>query len=419
MSTVAFIRQKRVFFHGFRLSAIVLLIILAKLLPTNAQQVNPTFNAEATNQLFSGVFANDLNAVKMAIAGGADLMNHNDWGLTAIDLAVDKGYYKIAHYLLDIRNVRQQKTGRTSETRPLSLPLSTGQRLEAPLETEHPKPVPVLGVLSGLLPGTEMTPKEGKKAGLALPLKGPNPFHSGTKIQGTPTIVGEIQEPVQLPGSKQTMLPSDQLAVQPSVIMPIPPSAPKAFSKEKASVTSTVAIPPPVIVIELEAASIPQIKPPELKAAGELLGPPTAPPPSEKMTSTEDTGAAMARPMVIESAQLPASPSLLTPQPKASPVVTAAPSTLPAERENKSMTAGAAKSSSDSKSGSLRQIIQFFRGGIHHLYNEDATDSPAGSLERNVKKVQQDETNQSESREPPSAKQLRLGFFGRLANSFD
>jgi hypothetical protein len=83
------------------------------------------------------------------------------------------------------------------------------------------------------------------------------------------------------------------------------------------------------------------------------------------------------------------------------------------------MTAGAAKSSSDSKSGSLRQIIQFFRGGIHHLYNEDATDSPAGSLERNVKKVQQDETNQSESREPPSAKQLRLGFFGRLANSFD
>ncbi|MGY8993914.1 MAG: hypothetical protein ACKVK8_07170, partial [Rhodospirillales bacterium] len=160
MSTVAFIRQKRVFFHGFRLSAIVLLIILAKLLPTNAQQVNPTFNAEATNQLFSGVFANDLNAVKTAIAGGADLMNHNDWGLTAIDLAVDKGYYKIAHYLLDIRNVRQQKTGRTSETRPLSLPLSTGQRLEAPLETEHPKPVPVLGVLSGLLPGTEMTPKE-------------------------------------------------------------------------------------------------------------------------------------------------------------------------------------------------------------------------------------------------------------------
>ena len=58
---------------------------------------------EATLRLFKAVELNDMAAIKSSIEAGADLFAENDLGMTAADLAVDKGHFIIAHYLLSRR----------------------------------------------------------------------------------------------------------------------------------------------------------------------------------------------------------------------------------------------------------------------------------------------------------------------------
>ena len=99
-------------------------IICASLLVTSAlgtasvsaQQGAPATDrqpsGEATRSLFDAVQANDLAAVQASVAAGADLMARDQWGLTPIDLAIDKSYFDVAHFLLSLRNF--QRTENTS-----------------------------------------------------------------------------------------------------------------------------------------------------------------------------------------------------------------------------------------------------------------------------------------------------------------
>ncbi|MBL4690136.1 MAG: ankyrin repeat domain-containing protein [Rhodospirillales bacterium] len=57
----------------------------------------------ATRRLFKAVELNDITNVKSNIEADADLFAVNDEGMTAADLAVDKGHFIIAHYLLSRR----------------------------------------------------------------------------------------------------------------------------------------------------------------------------------------------------------------------------------------------------------------------------------------------------------------------------
>jgi hypothetical protein len=63
----------------------------------------------ATRHLFAAVQTNDFQAVQSSIAAGADVEARNPWGSTAADVAVDKGYFRIAHYLVSIRNFQRTK----------------------------------------------------------------------------------------------------------------------------------------------------------------------------------------------------------------------------------------------------------------------------------------------------------------------
>lgn len=63
---------------------------------------------QATERLFNAVYANDYSAVQASVGAGADVEATNSWGITAADLAVDKGYFRIAHYLVSVRNFQRK-----------------------------------------------------------------------------------------------------------------------------------------------------------------------------------------------------------------------------------------------------------------------------------------------------------------------
>jgi hypothetical protein len=70
-----------------------------------------TENSIATSSLFRSVQANDLAGVRKAVSEGADFQARDRWGMTAADIAVDRGYYRIAHFLAAARKLhRDQQT---------------------------------------------------------------------------------------------------------------------------------------------------------------------------------------------------------------------------------------------------------------------------------------------------------------------
>jgi len=58
---------------------------------------------QPTALLFKAVELNDMAQVKASIEAGADLFAENEDGMTAADVAVDKGHFIVAHYLLSRR----------------------------------------------------------------------------------------------------------------------------------------------------------------------------------------------------------------------------------------------------------------------------------------------------------------------------
>ena len=65
--------------------------------------------SKSTERLFDAVFMNDMTAVKASIPAGADLEALNSWGQTPVDLAVDLGYFDIAHFLTSLRRFEKKE----------------------------------------------------------------------------------------------------------------------------------------------------------------------------------------------------------------------------------------------------------------------------------------------------------------------
>lgn len=73
-----------------------------------------TGNDKATRQLFQAVYANDLPQVQLSVGDGADVDARDRWGMTPAEIAIDRGNYRIAHFLVSIHNTR--RTQETPET---------------------------------------------------------------------------------------------------------------------------------------------------------------------------------------------------------------------------------------------------------------------------------------------------------------
>lgn len=97
-------RRRRAHGAWARLAAAVLAVAL---FAAPARAVDGLAEVQ-TQRLFDAVQANDLAAVQASVAAGASLDARDRWGMSAIELAIDKGYFAIAHFLTSARQYRRQ-----------------------------------------------------------------------------------------------------------------------------------------------------------------------------------------------------------------------------------------------------------------------------------------------------------------------
>jgi len=74
--------------------------------------------APITQRLFDAVWADDMTKVKSSVSAGADLAAINDLGVRPVDMAIDKGHYDIAHYLLSVEKLRRDAVEARREPTP-------------------------------------------------------------------------------------------------------------------------------------------------------------------------------------------------------------------------------------------------------------------------------------------------------------
>ena len=60
-----------------------------------------------TQELFLAIENQDLNGVKSAVQKGADVEARDYTGTQPVDLAISRGFFNIAHYLISVRNAKQ------------------------------------------------------------------------------------------------------------------------------------------------------------------------------------------------------------------------------------------------------------------------------------------------------------------------
>jgi len=121
----------------------------------------------ATQAMFLAVDKNDLPGVRAAIDGGADIEARDYTGMQSVDLAIDRGYFVIAHYLISVRNKHRAGTGSPAQ------PTPSPKQLAATAQAAQAQPSP---------------------SGLTLPKGTPDPFHTARSGTGLP-IVGDIKPP--------------------------------------------------------------------------------------------------------------------------------------------------------------------------------------------------------------------------------
>ncbi len=163
---------------------------------------------EATRRLFEAVQADDFSAVQASISAGADVEATDEWGMQPVDLAIDRGHYRIAHFLVSVRNARRASEN-AAKQQPTPLDRAAGSGLppaaepgktnaKLPTGPAKSRGVPTRdGSQSGSLPATSTA---GPAVSLpppvaAWPADQPNPFDPREPALGSrlPVVNGESQ----------------------------------------------------------------------------------------------------------------------------------------------------------------------------------------------------------------------------------
>ena len=192
----------------FKVRPIVAALFLVALMAGGAaaqQAASGEASAAATKRLFEAVYNNNLGAVQTSIAAGADITATNEQGLKPVDLAVDRGHFQVAHFLLSLRNFRQTKQAEAPPPPPIFV-APPAPALMAPTERSAPAAQPS---------ATPPPPAQ-------WPADKPNPFDFAAPA---PPSNIPLVGPVLGPG---TVPPVAQAPSQPTVIAPATPAAAEA-----------------------------------------------------------------------------------------------------------------------------------------------------------------------------------------------
>jgi len=141
--------------HPFALKRVAVVLCLGSLfavLPTLPflglspyTQAFAQANSPKNEALFLAVENNNLTDVKEAIKSGAEVDAKDFNGMQPVDLAIDRGFFDIAHYLISIRNDQQSGEGSPMTAAPTptaDAPDTPASPFDAPVAETAPPPEP-------------------------------------------------------------------------------------------------------------------------------------------------------------------------------------------------------------------------------------------------------------------------------------
>lgn len=141
-------------------------------------------NDKATRQLFQAVYANDLPKVQLSVGDGANLDARDRWGMTPADIAIDRGNYRIAHFLVSIHNTRRaQEASATQPAAPAVAPKAEAAK-PAAAAGGHPTTAAVPAATAARRAVPAASPAVASNP-VPVHLTGPNPFDPATPAPGS------------------------------------------------------------------------------------------------------------------------------------------------------------------------------------------------------------------------------------------
>lgn len=191
---------------GLRRSGVALLCSLVAawffMAEPNGARAQTADQAEATEQLFEAVYANDFAAVQAAVAAGADVEASDRWGMTPMELAIDKGFFEIGHYLVAVRNFSRAK----ADSQP-KMPIASGSPFSSASSNDSAataagpasplgplsKPADTGGAITSSAGNVDLETSAGDPA---WPQGKANPFDPNAQAHGAGAFtVGEVRTP--------------------------------------------------------------------------------------------------------------------------------------------------------------------------------------------------------------------------------
>jgi len=203
--------------------------------------VPSTPQASPTKHLFEAVWENDLGKVRASLDQGADLFSTNLIGQTPTDVAVDRGYFDLAHYLMDrAQHSKQQHVARIDP--PVTLPATN----VVPPQHAVPPSTPKTEVIDPRIFKTDFdpfAPKAPPKTNLTAPKYQPKPAPI-VEAKAEPVVEAKAEPVVEAKAEPVDVKTSNRAPAQKPrlVAKPVPAPSPTPIAEPKAAPGP---IPPP------------------------------------------------------------------------------------------------------------------------------------------------------------------------------
>ncbi|MCU0893394.1 MAG: hypothetical protein MUD06_03570 [Rhodospirillales bacterium] len=136
--------------------------------------------------LFDAVHTNDFAAAEAAVAAGANVEARDRWDISPVELAIDKGYFRIAHFLVSVRNNRIPAADPTSQAPAEPVPAAAPSQPQAAAS-------PVKK--AGSAPAKAAPQPQQPIVQPQWPADTPNPFDPATPAFGTAMPVVPVTPP--------------------------------------------------------------------------------------------------------------------------------------------------------------------------------------------------------------------------------